>query len=165
MENNFQRSVSDSKYATRSPHFQDNEAMRQRATASEGAVRPPSRKGSDSSRNRAQRGKTEEANAEMNVTDDLTSSGGDGGSTQSSDSTSTEEWCTVAHRKNHSQKTESTDSRRSDHRTFDQQPRDKRPFGEGRGGRGGYHDRGNRGRGDRGRGGGGPRGRGRGGRR
>lgn len=164
MEQNYQRSVSDSNYATRSPHFKDNEAMKERSTASEGAVRPPARKGSDSARHRAQRRRTRAQNeggenGETNSCDrdDLTASSGSGsGSTQSHDSSA--EWCTVTHKKNHSPRTESTDSRR----TFDQSS-DKRPFDEGRGTRGGHYGRGNRGRGDRGRGSGGPRGRGRGG--
>ena len=163
-DQNYQRSVSDSKCAVRSPQFQDNEAIKHRATASEGAVQPADRKSSDSSRNRAQRGKTPAvngggANGDTNISEETTPSRGDSASTQSS-SDSTADWCTVTHRKTHSQRTESTDSRRSDQRTFNQS-RDKRTFGEGRGGRGGQRDRGNRGRGDRGRGSGGSRGRGR----
>ena len=124
-------------------------------------MRPAYRKSSDSSRNRAQRGKTGPKNdggekGETSNSEGSASSRGGSASTQSS-SDSTADWYTVTHRKTHSQRTESADSRRSDQRTFDQS-RDKRPFGEGRGRRGGYHGRGNRGRGS-----GGPRGRGRGG--
>ncbi|XP_020620971.1 mitogen-activated protein kinase kinase kinase MLT-like isoform X2 [Orbicella faveolata] len=177
-EQNYQRSVSDSKYAARSPHFQDNEGIKHRTTTSEGAVPPAYRKISDFSRNRAQRGKTRAVDddgekGDAKNSEESTSSRGDSASTQSS-SDSTADWCTVTHRKTHSQRTESADSRTSDQRTFDQS-RDKRTFGEGRGGRGGHHGRGNRGRGDRGRGdrgrgrgrgrsSGGPGGRGRGGR-
>ena len=114
-----------------------------------------SSKSGDSSRNRAQRGKTPAvdgggAKGDTNNSETSTPHRGDGPSTQSS-SDSTADWCTVTHRKTHSQRTESADSRRSDQRTFDQS-RDKRPIGEGRGARGGQHGRGNRGRGDRGRG-------------
>lgn len=171
-DQNYQRSVSDSKYAVRSPQFQDSEAIKHRATASEGAVQPADRKSSDSSRNRA-RGKTPavnggRANGDTDISEETMPSRGYSASTQSS-SDSTADWCTVTHRKTHSQRTESTDSRRSDQRTFNQS-RDKRPSGEGRGGRGGQRGRGNRdrgrgdrGRGDRGHGSGGSRGRGRGG--
>lgn len=123
-DQSYQRSVSDSKYAARSPHFQNNEAIKNRATASEGAVRPANRKSSDSSRNRGKRGETcadydRVENGDTNNSEESTPSRGDSASTQSSGD-STADWCTVTHRKTHSQRTESEDPRRRDQRTFDQ---------------------------------------------
>ena len=55
----YQRSVSDSKYAARSAHFQDTKRTNERTIASEGGLRNTSRKSSDSSSKRFERnGKT-----------------------------------------------------------------------------------------------------------
>ena len=131
----------------------------ERATASEGTLRTLSAsKGSDSSKKRAQKGKTRAmdsggANGETNNSESLTCSDRDGGDSGNDIVQSSENgaWCTVTHRK-HSLKTDTTtDSRRNDPRTFDD--RDRRTGHQDWGDRGrGDHGRGYRGRGDRGRG-------------
>ena len=166
----YQRSVSDSKYAAKSAHFQDTKRTNERTIASEGGLRNTSRKSSDSSSKRFERnGKTHTrdsgaATRETNSSDSSTRSERGESSIGSVNSNDSGAWCTVTHRRGSSQRTDSTDPRTLensfDRRSFDPRKdsynrgRGERGRGNrGSGGRGGSdRGRGNWGRGDRGRG-------------
>ena len=166
----YQRSVSDSKYAARSAHFQDTKRTNERTIASEGGLRNTSRKSSDSSSKRFERnGKTHTRDSgatsrDTNSSDSSTRSERGESSIGSVNSNDSGAWCTVTHRRGSSQRTDGTDPRTFDNsldrRSFDPRKdsynrgRGERSRGNrGSGGRGGSdRGRGNWGRGDRGRG-------------
>lgn len=162
-DQSYQRSFSDSKYAGRGSYARDNEAIKERMIASEGATRVARRKSSEVARLYSQQKETRARNDRgtpngMNASDSTSSSSDAADRDNAPGNDTSSGWCTVSHQRTHREGAGTTNSQRNDRRTFD-----KRAVDEGRGTRrGGYQGRGNQGRGDRGRGTGGPRGRGRG---
>ena len=166
----YQRSVSDSKYAARSAHFQDTKRTNECTIASEGGLRNTSRKSSDSSSKRFERnGKTHTRDSgatsrDTNSSDSSTRSERGESSIGSVNSNDSGAWCTVTHRRGSSQRTDGTDPRTFDNsldrQSFDPRKdsynrgrRERSRGNRGSGGRGGSdRGRGYWGRGDRGRG-------------
>lgn len=156
----FQRSVSDSNYATRSPNYKNNKVLNERSTASEGAGRSSSKTGKVFSKQPTPQRKTTEREsgglnekANSSSTECREEDTGESGQEQNSENGS---WCTVLPRRRSVNDPRTfNDPKVTGHPEGNQRQRSYRGRGEG--------GRSNRGRGKRGRGNFDPRGRGRGG--